>query len=187
MNKKNLVVIGHPDLSNSITNKIIYEELLKNKKLKIDFINLAKVYADWTIDVKKEQERLVQYENIFFMFPFYWYSCPAILKKYIDDVFNYGFAYGSTGDKLKDKNLFLIITIGGPKESYSLAGYNSLNVNEYLHAFEQTAKLAQMNYNEPLVIHKCFYHDVLLATNINAKKDVINNARTFVKSILKFF
>nr|WP_286348190.1 NAD(P)H-dependent oxidoreductase [Helicobacter sp. NHP21005] len=42
----------------------------------------------------------------------FWYSCPALLKQYFDDVLTYGFAYGSKGKALADKTFALAISLG---------------------------------------------------------------------------
>ncbi len=86
-------------------------------------------------------------------FPLYWYSIPALLKKWIDDVFSYNFAYGSKGDKLKGKDFLLSFTIGGPNESYDPLGYNHFTIEQLLTPLQQTAYLAGMNYQKPLYSH----------------------------------
>lgn len=53
---------------------------------------------------------------------FYWHSLPALLKKWIDDVLTYDFAYGGEGDKLFGKRFLLSFTIGGPEEAYDPLG-----------------------------------------------------------------
>ena len=35
----------------------------------------------------------------------YWYKNPYLLSKWLEDVYEHGFAYGSKGDKLKDKRI----------------------------------------------------------------------------------
>ncbi|MEH8026365.1 NAD(P)H-dependent oxidoreductase [Gallibacterium anatis] len=59
-----------------------------------------------------EQNRLMQADTIVLQFPFYWYSYPALLKKWVDEVFVYSFAHGSTGDKVKGKKLVMSFTTG---------------------------------------------------------------------------
>jgi len=48
---------------------------------------------------------LLEHDRIVLQFPMYWYSMPPLLKKWLDDVLTYNFAYGSKGDKLKGKDL----------------------------------------------------------------------------------
>lgn len=64
-------------------------------------------YPDFNIDVEAEQQALVQAEVIVLQFPFYGYSVPALMKKWLDDVFSFNFAYGPKGDKLKGKDVIL--------------------------------------------------------------------------------
>lgn len=75
---------------------------------------------------------------------------PAILKHWFDSVFAYNFAFGSKGDKLKNKNFLLSFTIGGTQESYSPLGSNHFRIEEFLKPMEQTAYMAQMIFLKPI-------------------------------------
>ena len=93
---RNLILVGHPDLSQaSLANRTIVA-CLKNQLPDAEIVDLTKTNPDFKIDVPTEQERLKQAQNIVFQFPLYWYSLPAILKAYLDTVFTHGFAHGST-------------------------------------------------------------------------------------------
>ena len=106
-------------------------------------------YPDFQIDVKKEQEILLQHERIIFQFPVYWWSVTPLLKKWLDDVLEYQFAYGSKGDKLKGKDMQLICSVGGQAKNYN--GFHMFaTVPELFKSFQLTANLAQMNYAQPL-------------------------------------
>jgi putative NADPH-quinone reductase len=85
--KKVLIVSGHPDIKNSLANKAIFKDLENVENISIN--NLANKYPDYKIDVEKEQELLLSHDIIIFQFPFYWYSVPGIMKKWMDDVFTY--------------------------------------------------------------------------------------------------
>jgi glutathione-regulated potassium-efflux system ancillary protein KefG len=67
--------------------------------------NLYDAYPDWTIDVEFEQQQLKQHDLIVLQFPLQWYSVPPLLKKWMDDVLTYGFAFGASGTALKGKDL----------------------------------------------------------------------------------
>lgn len=140
-----LVINGHPDLSTSHANTLILAELAD--ALGEDaIIHLAERYPDYRVDIAREQAALRKADIVVLLFPFYWYSVPAILKKWLDDVFAYGFAYGSTGDKLQGKTLLLSFTIGGPDDAYRALGYNHFSIEQLLRPMEQTAYLAGMDY-----------------------------------------
>lgn len=95
-----LIVSGHTDLNESVANKTILEEI-SNKLPKAEVDYLDKLYPDYKIDVKAEQEKLVKADVIVLQFPILWYSMPSIMSKWMEDTFENGFSHGSTGDKFK--------------------------------------------------------------------------------------
>jgi putative NADPH-quinone reductase len=107
--KNVLIILAHPDIESSIANRIVVDGVKNLENVRVR--NLSELYSDFIIDIKTEQEELIKADLIIFQFPFYWYSIPSILKQWIDKVLEYGFAYGSTGDKLKGKDFLLSITI----------------------------------------------------------------------------
>lgn len=98
-----LLILGHPNIAESVANRAIVAEIQRLNP-KIEIRNLTELYPDFKIDVEKEQQALLKHDLIVFQYPLYWYNMPAILKQWFDVVFTYQFAYGSKGDKLKDKN-----------------------------------------------------------------------------------
>ena len=151
-----LVISGHPDLEKSYTNKVVLEKL-STEFSNIDIRRLDQLYPDYKIDVAAEHQALLAADAIILQFPFYWYSMPGLLKKWVDDVFTFNFAYGPEGDKLKGKDFFLSFTVGGPKASYSPLGYNHFTIEQFLRPMEQTAYLAGMIYHNPIYTHQMVY------------------------------
>ena len=88
---KALVVQAHPNIEESRVNKRWREELAKHPN-DIEVHALYEEYPDWQIDVEREQRLLEAHALIVWQFPLYWYSCPPLLKKWLDDVFTYGWA-----------------------------------------------------------------------------------------------
>lgn len=115
---KTLVILTHPNIEDSKVNKRWKQELIQHPA-EITVHELYKEYPDWIIDVLKEQQLLEAHDRIIFQFPFYWYSYPPLLKKWLDDVFTHSWAYGSKGGKLKGKKIGAAISIGGKEEDYS--------------------------------------------------------------------
>ncbi|MBU1020244.1 MAG: NAD(P)H-dependent oxidoreductase, partial [Firmicutes bacterium] len=134
---KTLVILAHPNLSNSHVNKTFMEVLGKDDEFVIH--NLYELYPDFEIDVLQEQELLLAHNTIVLQFPLYWYNMPPLLKKWFDDVFVQGFAYGTNGNKLAKKQLFISISTGGASESYTDFGYNKFTLTELLRPLEATA------------------------------------------------
>ncbi|BDQ26555.1 NAD(P)H-dependent oxidoreductase [Helicobacter heilmannii] len=104
-----LVVLAHPNLAHSRVNKALREALSSTG---VEVSDLYALYPDFKINVASEQDKLVKAKHIVLQFPMFWYSCPALLKQYFDDVLTYGFAYGSKGKALEGKGLGLAISLG---------------------------------------------------------------------------
>ncbi len=153
---KVVIISGHPNLPTSHTNTLILEQL-SLQLADIEVRRLDELYPDYRVDIQAEQEALIKADIVVLQFPFYWYSVPALMKKWIDDVFSYDFAYGVKGDKLKGKDLILSFTVGGPEESYDPQGYNHFEIEQMIRPLQQTAYLAGMNYTKPVYSHKMVY------------------------------
>ncbi|UDQ98702.1 NAD(P)H-dependent oxidoreductase [Lentisphaerota bacterium WC36G] len=179
--KKVLIISGHPKLKESNANRIILEEIV-NVDSNIEIRKLDELYSnDYIINIDEEQAALLAADIIVFQFPFYWYSVPAILKKYIDDVLCYGFAYGPEGDKLNGKEFLLSFTIGGPKDAYNPRGYNHFSIGKLLYPLEQASNLCGMSYNEPL-----FSYSMVYIPNVyNTLEEVEERAQSHTFKLLK--
>jgi glutathione-regulated potassium-efflux system ancillary protein KefF len=154
--KKTLIILAHPHFEKeSIANKIIIEKVKAIIGVKTK--DLYRECPSCKFNIKDEQAALLDAESIIFQYPFYWYSVPGILKEWIDQVFTYGFAFGSTGDKLKGKQFLVSTTIGGPEDAYRAGGYNNFPINDLLKPLQQMANLTGMKYNTPLVSHGMIY------------------------------
>ena len=150
-----LIISGHPDLNASYTNTVILEQIQSNLS-DVEVRRLDNLYPDYRIDVVAEQQAMLAADVIVLQF----YSIgtvPALMKKWIDDVFSFNFAYGPEGDKLKGKDFILSFTVGGPAESYDPLGYNHFTVEQMIHPLQQTAYLAGMNYCQPIYTHRMVY------------------------------
>lgn len=136
---KTLIILAHPDINNSNINKRWNQELIQYPK-EIAVHELYKAYPDGNIDVEKEQRMLEAHDHIIFQFPLYWYSYPPLLKKWLDDVFTHGWAYGSKGNKLKDKKFGIALSIGDKKDNYLPIGSVSFSVDEIITPFKASIK-----------------------------------------------
>ncbi len=178
---KILIIFAHPDVENgSIANKVIVDKV--NNIEGVEVRDLYQMYPDFKIDVELEQQALIEADVVIFQYPFYWYSVPGMLKEWLDKVFVYGFAYGSSGDKLKGKEFLISTTIGGPAEAYQESGFNKFTIEELLKPLEQTANLSGMKFNRPLTTHGMVY----IPGVYNKKEDVEQRAREHAAKLLQF-
>ena len=170
---KTLVILVHPDMENSRINKSWKEELEKYPD-KITIHELYKKYPDWNIDIKKEQELILKHDNIIFEFPLYWYSSPPILKKWLDDVLSFNWAYGNEY-RLKGKNIGFAVSVGGPETEYSKTGSVKFSMNEILIPFEATVEYIKAN----LISHYILFD----ATESLSEEKFLESTKNYVKHI----
>ena len=144
--EKVLVVVIHPNMGESVVNKSWVEAL---SKLPDQYVihDLHATYPSGNIDVQKEQKLLEQYERIVFQFPFYWFNCPGLFKKWIDEVLTHGWAYGSkSGYKMKDKRITMAISVGVDEEEYSAGGEYKYTLQQLTAPFELTFRYIKADY-----------------------------------------
>lgn len=145
-----LVIYAHPDPDNSIANQMLLKATQGLPNVTVH--DLYACYPDFFIDVASEHRLLLEHDVIVFQHPMFMYSCPALMKEWMDTVLGKGFAFGK-GRALKDKYWRSVITTGGSKEAFSAQGYNQYPLEQILQPFELTAKLCQMHWVEPLVLY----------------------------------
>ena len=139
-----LIISGHDNIQISVANKTILENL-KDKLDNAEFDYLSDY--GFNLNVKKEQEKLLNADVIVFQFPVYWYNCPAVLRNWFEKVFERGFAYGSTGDKLKGKKVLFSCTLASAKDAYTKNGAQRFEVEELMeNDFKAICNLCQLKY-----------------------------------------
>lgn len=148
---KILILFTHPIPHKSRLNSAMIQAVEGQEHVTVRY--LYDLYPDFYIDVKAEQELLLEHDIIVWQHPFYWYSAPALLKEWIDLVLEHGFAYGREGNALKGKQVLTATTTGGRMEAYTEGGHNRFTMNQFLAPYEQTARLCKMDYLPPFVIH----------------------------------
>ncbi|ABG60310.1 NAD(P)H-dependent oxidoreductase [Cytophaga hutchinsonii] len=148
--KKVLILFAHPRMEKSRANTTLLKHIPSAEN--ITFHDLYELYPDFNIDVEAEKQLLLLHDIIIWQHPFYWYSCPPLMKQWIDMVLEFGWAYGPGGTALKDKIIFNAITTGGANATYNAGGHNRFTMQEYLRPFEQTAHLCKMIYFPPFLV-----------------------------------
>ena len=152
MTNKVLVLLAHPALETSVTNRRLARAVTGLDGVRVH--DLYETYPDFEIDVAQEQELLREHDIVVFQHPFYWYSAPALLKEWLDLVLEHGFAYGRTGKALRGKVMLNALTTGGREEAYGPDGRNRFTIRQLLAPFDQTAHLCHMTYLPPFIVFR---------------------------------
>ena len=149
--QKILLFLAHPRFERSRTHAALLQAVRHLPGVTIR--DLYELYPEFDVDVAAEQALLLEHDIIIWQHPLYWYSCPPLLKQWIDMVLTHGWAYGKNGTALEGKYIFSAISSGGPAESYRPEGLHRHTIREFLLPFEQTARLCRMNWLPPFVVH----------------------------------
>ncbi|BBI32809.1 NAD(P)H-dependent oxidoreductase [Cohnella abietis] len=142
---KTLIVAAHPTIESSFIHKRWLEELRKYPE-EFTVHELYKEYPDEKIDVKREQELVDAHDHLILQFPIFWFNSPPFLKKWLDDVFLSGWAFGKGGDKLKDKKISFAVSAGIKSEDFSSTGKYKYTLEEILRPFEVTCHYIEADY-----------------------------------------
>jgi len=146
-----LVIYSHPNPLKSKLNKALLNAVASLDGVTIR--DLYQHYPDFDIDIKVEQNLVEHADVILFQHPVYWYSCPAIMKEWLDVVLQNGFAYGDKGSKLKGKKWLSAISTGGNHQSYSPKSEHFYSIEEFLRPFERTAVFCGMEFLPAFISH----------------------------------
>ncbi|MEV8553780.1 NAD(P)H oxidoreductase [Streptomyces glaucescens] len=82
-----------------------------------------KRYSDET---HAHMQRILDADAVIAVFPVYWQSVPAILKGWIDRVWNYGFAYGRSRPRLAGKRILWLGLAGATADDPVVEGMKTV-------------------------------------------------------------
>lgn len=143
------IFLFHPNLASSRANKALAKAA---QGAGIEVRNLYALYPDGKVDVKKEQAALTATDRIVLQFPMYWYSMPSLMKEWLDQVLEYGWAYGSSGNALQGKKVFLAVTQGAGADDYTADGRFHVTTQELLKPIETIQYHTGLVFEEPFVL-----------------------------------
>ena len=149
--KNILIIFSHSEFAKSRINKAMLAAIEGLEGVTVHI--LEESGPNYQFDLEKEQALMEAHDVIVLQFPMYWYGCPALMKLWIDEVLQYGWAFGSKGNALKGKTLVCASSQGGSAEDFRAGGDYEYTVDEFYRPFEITAKFCKMAYGEPFLIY----------------------------------
>jgi glutathione-regulated potassium-efflux system ancillary protein KefF len=169
-----LCIYAHPRPKQSVVTKSLLESL-KSTQPEMITRDLYELYADFFIDVAREQKFLLHAELIIFLFPVHWYSTPSLLKEWMDSVFMPGFSFGVSGHKLSGKYVQILASAGSTQDSYLESGKNKASLKTYFKPLIQSFDFCSMINLEPIFIYNQNYDVKNIASEIKARIEQPNN------------
>ena len=148
-----LVLVAHPDIARSRVNRALVAQARLLPSSDVEVRDLYALYPDYVIDIEVEQAALAAARTVVWVHPVQWYSMPAMMKLWMDDVLAFRWAYGPGGRALVGKCLWLVVSTGGVEASYRELGGPGDPFERFLPAYRQTAEMVGMRFLDPLVFH----------------------------------
>lgn len=152
---RTLVIVSHPEISQSGSQQFLKHGIKDFEE--VTFHHLEGCYPDGKINREIEHQLLKTHDRIIFQFPFYWYSSPALLKEWQDQVFAGDNFYGPEGSMLKGKEFGLVVTIGIKENAYRAGGREGYTIDELTRPYQAIANHMGMSYLPVLAIHQFAY------------------------------
>lgn len=143
-NMKTLIVVSHPKIESSKVNARWLEELAKYPD-ELTIHHLDKTGNGIDFYIAAEQALVEQHDQLILQFPVYWFHCPALMKKWLDDVFLAGWAYGDN-NQMKHRKVGLIVSAGISESDYQKEGKYRYTLAEILLPFEVMFQYMEADY-----------------------------------------
>lgn len=141
---KTLVVVAHPQLTSSATQAFFKAAATSEAEVTWHELKLP-------FDVKAEQTLLKTADRIIFQFPMYWYSAPAILKQWLDEVWNNQL----TSEQLvKGRQLGIVVTVAHSARAFGPGASQEYTIAELLRPYQALAHATGMVYLPPFPVYQ---------------------------------
>lgn len=179
---KILVISGHPQLETSNANALILKRL-EESGLDLTVHRLDALYPEGTpVNIDHEHDAMRSANTIIFQYPLYWYNVPAILKKWMDSVFTFGFAFGPDGSELAGKTFLSSVTIGSREQKYPAAETleENMAIECFLKPVHALAEFSEMQVDEAICSFSMAYISGVHPDN----KDVLMRAETHAERLI---
>lgn len=173
---KILVINGHEKYpyNEGRLNQTLFEEIIKNLSSKSYEIKTTIVKDGY--DVEEEKQKFLWADVIIYQMPVYWFSMPAILKKYVELVYEHGvFYHGSEdygrGGMFLNKCYMLSLTFNAPSYAFDNIDefFNGKSVDDVMIAIHKLHEYCAM---KAIPTYSC--HDVVKNPDIPTYLEGLN-------------
>jgi glutathione-regulated potassium-efflux system ancillary protein KefF len=142
-----LVIHAHPSPRHSVAVRAMQQTIERAPDTAVR--SIYQLYPDFDIDVPAEQTALAQADLVVWLAPVYWYSVPALLKHWFDQVLTHGWAFGPGGNALRGKAAWWVTSAGGSLADYAPGGAHQRPFADFIAPIEQTARFCGMRWLPP--------------------------------------
>ncbi|WDF83018.1 NAD(P)H-dependent oxidoreductase [Lacticaseibacillus pabuli] len=142
-----LVIVSHPNIDRSNTQSFFRDAVSGLADVRWIHLDAATSTDQWP-----KQEDLQWANRIIFQFPLYWYSAPASLWAWLDELWIKGVVYDENGGLLTGKTLGLVVNSGQAAATFRMGGSNGRPLDDFLTPFAAIAKRTGMTMLPTLTV-----------------------------------
>jgi glutathione-regulated potassium-efflux system ancillary protein KefF len=146
-----LVLYAHPFPARSVVTGAMRNALASQPGVAVR--DLYQLYPDFDIDVQAEQQAVLQADLIIWLTPVYWYSVPALMKHWFEQVLAHGWAYGHDANALQGKAAWWVTSAGADLQAYTPQGVHGHRFDDYAVSIERIATYCGMHNLPHWVVH----------------------------------
>lgn len=146
-----VLIYAHPHPDRSVAGKALVHTARQLAGVAVH--SLYDRYPDFEIDVSAERAALSAARLVVWQHPLYWYTAPALLKLWFEQVLGVGWAYGAGGTALVGKHCLWATTTGALEPAYSAQGEHGHPFAAFEPVMKQTARFCGMQWLDPIVVH----------------------------------
>lgn len=137
---KTIVYLAHPDVAGSSS-----QQFLQQSGLALTEVSYVDLQAEYEangrhFDAGVELARLTRYDRVIFQFQLYWYQAPAILKVWLDSVFDMSKAMQAAMPRLAQMEMGLVVIAGVKASRYQVGGREGFSLSSLLSPYYAWAK-----------------------------------------------
>lgn len=148
-------------------------ESIKRELPEVDLHLLHTARKQKEFDIKAEQKLIDSHDTIVFQFPVYWFSCPALLKQWMDEVLTPDWAY-MANYAFEGKRVAFAASAGSSAADYSANGSVGMELEDVLRSMRLSVGYLKAKY---CGLHSCF-------SAVGIGKDALKqNAMEYVRFI----
>lgn len=148
--EKILIINGHSTYESSPgrLNRTMTETMAETLSGKYDIMTSV---LENGYDIEEERKKFLAADIIIFQMPVFWFAAPAVLKKYMEEIYQIGVFYiraeeYGRGGHLTNKRYMLSTTWNAPETAFSDSGkfFDGRNVDEVLIGFHKAQEYIGM-------------------------------------------
>lgn len=141
---KTLVVLAHPHVANSST--VAFFKTAVEDEANVTWHELVPPF-----NLEREHQLLSSADRIIFQFPLYWYSAPAILKQWLDVVWNTTL---TSNHLVKGRELGIVVTAAHAAGAFQPGASQQFTIAELLRPYQALAHATGMKYLPPFPVYQ---------------------------------